>query len=42
MPLNTNAGTFYTGEKLVAIASRIYEEALPPLNADRLIPPHGL
>lgn len=41
MPLNTNAGTFYTGEKLVAIASRIYEEALPPLNADRLIPPTG-
>lgn len=42
MPINQTAGqNFFTGEALLALAKRIYEEALPPLNADKVLPPTG-
>lgn len=41
MPQQIRGRGFFTGESLIALANRIYEEALPPLHADQLIPPTG-
>jgi hypothetical protein len=41
MPLNLGAPTFFPREALVAVASRVYEEALPPLTANSIVPPSG-
>lgn len=32
---------FFIGERLLAIAERVYEERLPPLNADKILAPSG-
>jgi hypothetical protein len=38
---NQTAGGIFVGEQLMAQPARIYEEQLPPLNADRILPPSG-
>lgn len=41
MPQQINGQGFFTGESLVALAERIFEEALRPLKADQLVAPTG-
>lgn len=38
---NQTAGGIFVGEQLMAQPARIYEQQLPPLNADRILPPTG-
>ena len=38
---NQNGSGLFVGEQLMAQAKRIYDEQLPPLNADLLLPPTG-
>lgn len=38
---NQTGGGIFVGEQLLAQPARIYEEQLPPLNADRILPPSG-
>lgn len=38
---NQTSGGLFVGEQLMAQAPRIYEEQLPPLNADLILPPSG-
>lgn len=41
MSTRNDADTFFIGERLTALTSRIYEQKLPPLNADLLLSPTG-